>query len=71
MKFKTFTPKERLENFSKLWANNEDLDMIIEAYAKLNQMDVQKSKAIAQKASQRHKDKKNFKKRLKGKKVVD
>jgi len=71
MLFKQLSMKERLENFAKLWATDEDLTIIIEEYAKLNKLEVEASLAIALKASQKHKDKKNFKKRLKGKKVVD
>lgn len=71
MKFKTFTMQERLENFSKLWASNEDLKVIVSAYVKQIGMEKQKALDIALKASQKHKDKKNLKKRLKGKKVVD
>jgi len=71
MLFKQLSMKERLENFAKLWATDEDLTIIIEEYAKLNKVELEASLEIALKASQKHKDKKNFKKRLKGKKVVD
>ncbi|MEA1879405.1 MAG: lipopolysaccharide kinase InaA family protein [Campylobacterota bacterium] len=71
MKFKTFTMQERLENFSKLWASNEDLKIIVAAYAKKIDIEEEKAIDIALTASQKHKDKKNLKKRLKGKKVVD
>ncbi|MEN8194535.1 MAG: lipopolysaccharide kinase InaA family protein [Bacteroidota bacterium] len=71
MQFKTLTAIERLENFSKLWAQDNDLSLIIDTYAKLIEMDVKEAFNIALKASQKHKDKKNLKKRLKGKKVVD
>ena len=71
MQFKILTTRERLENFSKLWAKDKDLFLIINSYAKLIKMDVDEAFKIAVKASQKHKDKKNLKKRLKGKKVVD
>jgi len=71
MEFKTLTAIEGLENFSKLWAQDNDLSLIIDAYAKLIEMDEKEAFTIAVKASHKHKDKKNFKKRLKGKKVVD
>jgi len=71
MDFKVLTLKERLENFSKLWAKDEDLKCIIIAYAQFIDMDEESAVSIARNASQQHKDKKNFKKRLKGKKVVD
>ena len=71
MEFKILTTNERLENFAKLWATDEDLTIIIKEYAKINKLDENEALNIALKASQKHKDKKNFKKRLKGKKVVD
>ena len=71
MQFKRLSERECLENFSKLWANNKDLFLIIDSYAKLIEIDRDEAFGIALRASQRHKDKKNFKKRLKGKKIVD
>jgi len=71
MRFKRLTPVERLENFAKLWANDEDLKLIINVYAKHIDMNEEEAYYIALKASNKHKEKKNFKKRLKGKKVVD
>jgi len=71
MEFKELNTQERLENFAKLWATSEDLTIIIKEYAKINKLDENEALNIALKASQKHKDKKNFKKRLKGKKVVD
>ena len=71
MQFKTLTAIEQLENFSKLWAQDNDLSLIVDAYAKLIEMDAKEAFNIALQASQKHKDKKNLKKRLKGKKVVD
>ena len=71
MEFKALSLDERLRNFSKLWAKDDDLKSIIKEYCKLMNCDEEKSVAIALKYSQDHKDKKNTKKRLKGKKVVD
>jgi serine/threonine protein kinase len=71
MKFQTLTLDERLKNFAKLWAKDEDLRVIIDEYAKIIQKDKKELFDIAYKYSQAHKDKQNFKKRLKGKKVVD
>lgn len=71
MEFKELTLQERLKNFSQLWAKNDDLKIIIDAYSELisqNKADCLK-KALYY--SQKHKATKNFKKRLKGKKVVD
>jgi len=71
MKFKILTEKEQLENFSKLWAKDDDLKIIIKSYVPFIDMDEAKAISLALNASQKHKDKKNLKKRLKGKKVVD
>ncbi len=71
MIFKTFSIKERLKNFAKLWARDEDLKIIITEYAKLSKIDTQKAIILACKYSQKHKDRKNLKKRLKGLPVVD
>jgi hypothetical protein len=71
MQFKDLNLNERLKNFSKLWAKDEDLIIIIKEYSKLINKDEQKCIEIAVKYSQGHKDKKNFKKRLKGQEVVD
>jgi len=68
---KELTKEERLENFAKLWASDEDLTMIIKEYAKLAKLDENEALIIAIKASQKHKNRINLKKRLKGKKVVD
>jgi serine/threonine protein kinase len=71
MKFKKLSLDERLKNFSKLWAKDEDMKIIVKEYAKLMNEDEAYciNKAIAY--SQKNKDIKNFKKRLKGKKVHD
>lgn len=71
MVFRHLSQNERLENFAKLWAKDEDLGSIVTLYAERLGMDVNEALEIALKASQKHKDAKNFKKRLKGKKVVD
>jgi serine/threonine protein kinase len=71
MQFKTLPLEDRLSNFAKLWAKDEDLKIIIKEYAKLIDEDERKSINIALKYSQAHKDRKNRKKRLRGQKVVD
>ena len=71
MKFKNLKTKERLQNFAKLWAKDEDLEIMISSYAKLIDQEEVSCVALALAYSQKHKDKKNFKKRLKGEKVVD
>jgi hypothetical protein len=71
MNFKTLTIKERLKNFDKLWASDEDLDTIIKEYARLLDMDSKILQSIARKYNRKNKYIKNFKKRLKGIEVVD
>ena len=71
MQFKKLTLDQRLLNFSKLWAKDDDLKVIVKEYAKIIGEDGNKCIETALKYSQKHKDKKNFKKRLKGQKVVD
>ena len=71
MKFKVLTKKERLENFSKLWANDDDLSMIIKAYASISNIDYNDAMDIAKIASKKHKENINLKKKLKGKKIVN
>jgi CBS-domain-containing membrane protein len=71
MKFITFNIKDRLKNFDKLWASDEDLDTIIKEYARLLDMDSKILQSIARKYNRRNKYIKNLKKRLKGIEVVD
>jgi len=71
MKFKKLNIDDRMRNFAKLWAKDNDLKIITNEYAKIINEDQNKLFQIAQKYSQAHKDKQNLKKRLKGKKVTD
>jgi serine/threonine protein kinase len=71
MKFFDLELDDRLKNFSKLWAKDEDLELVIKEYAKLLQEDEKELVSKALDFSHKHKAKNNFKKRLKGKKVVD
>jgi len=71
MEFKNLNTDDRLKNFSQLWAKDEDLKIIIEEYAKLINEDIKSCFKKAVEYSQKHKDRKNFKKRLKGREVVD
>lgn len=71
MEFTPLNLKQKLKNFSKLWANDEDLKTIVSHYALLSNMDEKKALALALKFSHDLKTKINFKKRLKGIKVVD
>ncbi|WP_321470586.1 hypothetical protein [Halarcobacter sp.] len=71
MIFKDLTLDEKVKNFSKLWAKDEDLTIILKAYAKYADFDENKIIEKGLYYSQKHKDKKNFKKKLRGEKVVD
>lgn len=71
MEFRELSLDERLKNFAKLWARDDDLKIIIKEYANLSSEDEQKCIDIALKHSQAHKDRKNAKKRLRGEAVVD
>jgi len=64
MIFKQMNNIERIENFSKLWANHEDLKIIVQTYASLINMPEDKAIRIVLNASQKHKNKKNLKKKL-------
>ncbi|HIP50804.1 MAG TPA: hypothetical protein EYG94_01850 [Campylobacterales bacterium] len=71
MQFKELSLDERLKNFSMLWAKDEDMKIIAKAYAQLMQADEEYCISKAINYSQKLKNFKNMKKRLKGKKVVD
>jgi len=71
MQFKTLLLEDKLKNFSQLWAKDDDLKIMIKSYAKLIGEDEDECITQALYYSQKNKDIKNFKKRLKGKKVVD
>jgi serine/threonine protein kinase len=71
MKFKTLSLDERLKNFSMLWANDADMKIIATEYALLSSNETSYCIEKAIHYSQKLKDFKNMKKRLKGKKVVD
>lgn len=71
MEFRELSLSDRLKNFSQLWAKNGDLEIIIKEYARLSVLDEQECVKMALQYSQAHKDRKNAKKRLKGKRVVD
>lgn len=71
MLFKKLTLEERLKNFSKLWAKDEDLDIIIQEYAKISDEDSSYCLEQATFYNKKHKKKINRKKRIKGIEVVD
>ncbi|MBE0497422.1 MAG: hypothetical protein IBX45_13465, partial [Campylobacterales bacterium] len=71
MGFAPLNMQQKLDNFSKLWAKDEDLETIVSHYATLSRLDPTKACASALNASRRLKAKINLKKRLRGVKVVD
>ncbi|MFT5707670.1 MAG: serine/threonine protein kinase [Oceanospirillaceae bacterium] len=71
MAFHSLSLKQRMHNFSKLWASDDDLDMIVEEYAKLSDFDAGQCLKLAKHYNQRNKRFKNVKKRLKGLPVND
>jgi predicted unusual protein kinase regulating ubiquinone biosynthesis (AarF/ABC1/UbiB family) len=74
MKFKQLSLNEKLENFSKLWASDDDMKIIIKEYCIISNINEKEINSIIQKAiyySQKHKNRVNFKKILRGIKVVD
>ena len=71
MEFKELNIDERLKNFSQLWAKDSDLKIVIDEYSKLINENEEVCFQKAVHYSQKHKDRKNFKKRLKGREVVD
>jgi len=71
MNFRDMSIEDRVKNFSKLWAKDEDLTLILKAYAKYAKIDLKSIVEIGLYASHKHKAKKNLKKKFRGKKVVD
>ena len=71
MTFKMLGLKERLKNFDKLWAKDEDLKIILREYARLQNADEDECVKLGLSYSHALKVRKNFKKRLKGIDVVD
>ncbi|MGD9554546.1 MAG: lipopolysaccharide kinase InaA family protein [Arcobacteraceae bacterium] len=71
MQFFSLTLEQRLKNFAKLWAKDEDLIIIVQEYASLIHKDEKKCVKMALDFSHKHKAKINLKKRLKGIEVVD
>ena len=70
MKFFSLTCKDRAQNFSQLWADDNDLKIIINEYKNHYKTD-KELEQIALEFSHQHKKRKNFKKKLKGKKIDD
>jgi serine/threonine protein kinase len=71
LEFKNLTLEERLKNFCRLWALDKYIVVMVKEYAKLIRQDEKYCIKMAIHFSQKHKDRKNLKKKLKGIKVVD
>lgn len=71
MEFRPLSLDERLLNFNKLWAKDEYLEIMIKEYALLMNANVEECVLKAIGYNQKHKNKINMKKRLKGIEVVD
>ena len=69
MEFKILSLEERLKNFNKLWAQDEDLKMIIDRYASLLNEDKDRCINMALAYNQKHKNKMILKNRLRGKHI--
>jgi hypothetical protein len=67
MEFKTISGYDGLENFNKLWAQDEDMKLMAKEYAKLANLDEQKAIKTAIEFNQKHKAKIELKRKLKGK----
>jgi serine/threonine protein kinase len=65
MRFESLSFKERMGNFAMLWASNEDLEIIVKAYAQASGDDPQDALALALKFSSLHKHRANRKERIK------
>lgn len=65
MEFKKITPLEGCENFNKLWASDEELEIMGREYARLSGLDDDIAIAEMKKHNDANKRTKNFKKRIK------
>ncbi len=65
MEFRPITPFEGCENFNKLWASDEELEIMGREYARLSGFNVAVTIAEMKKHNDANKRIKNFKKRLK------
>jgi len=70
MHFGQLSRQKRLENFAKLWACDEDITVIAAFYAQKMQISEEEAIQTAVHASQKHKEKINLKKRLKGNQIA-
>ena len=65
MQFGEMTIQQRAKNFARVWLKDEDMKTIIKEYTVLASYDYDKMVKMALEYSQQHKEKANFKKRLK------
>lgn len=65
MEFRTISPLEGCENFNKLWASDEELEIMGREYARLSGFNVAVTIAEMKRHNDANKRVKNFKKRLK------
>lgn len=65
MEFKTICPLEGCENFNKLWASNEELEIMGREYARLSGLDETLTISEMKRHNDANKRVKNFKKKLK------
>lgn len=65
MEFRPISPLEGCENFNKLWASDEELEIMGREYARLSGFNVAVTIAEMKKYNNANKKTKNFKKRLK------
>jgi len=71
MEFRSITPLEGCENFNKLWANDEEIEIMGREYARLSGLDETVAITEMQRHNNANKRIKNFKKKLKRRKRVD
>ena len=67
MVFRTISEYEGLENFNKLWAKDEDMEIMAKKYAELAELDISTAISTAISHNQLHKDKIELKRKLKDK----
>ena len=68
MEFKTIDLELGLDNFAKLWLDDEDLILIAREYAKLANVDEEKAIALLKKSDKKLKGFVEFKRKIRGKK---
>ncbi len=71
MEFRELSLDERLKNFNKLWAKDDEIAIMSEEYAIISNEDKDYCVQTATAYNTKHKNKINMKKRLKGIEVVD